>query len=355
VQAFAHGTNVAPNGSAKQSSTAHGGEAKRAIDGNTQADYAANGQTHTNEGEDRPWWELDLKSGQPVSEIAVWNRTGFEDRLDGFTLVVLDADRRELFKQTGIPAPRLTSKFAIPHDPAGGIRAAAIRALVTMKKDPAKVFAGLAARVQAGDQVPAAAKAMSQLPREAWAKDLADPLAAALVTWAKAVPAESRTTQDYSEVIQVANELAGLLAPERAAAARKVLAGLKVNVHVIKAVPEQLRYDTAEITVEPGKPFEIIFENPDLMPHNLVIVAPGASQAIATAVQSQAPDKLDRQGRAYVPDGDARVLAATKMLEAGQKETLRMTAPEKEGTYEFVCTFPGHWAVMQGKLVVKRP
>jgi azurin/glucose/arabinose dehydrogenase len=355
VQAMVHGANVAPRGTARQSSTAYDGSASRAIDGNTNPEYAANGQTHTNEGEDRPWWELDLGSGQGVSEIVVWNRSGYEERLEGFTLTVLDAQRRELFKKEGIPAPRLKSSIAIPHDPAGGIRAAAIRALVTMRNDPARVFAGLAGLVRSGEQVPAAARGISQLPREAWTKDLVDPLAAALVNWAKAIPAQGRTTRDFSEVIQVANELAGMLSPDRAAAARSVLAGLKVNVFVIKAVPEQLRYDTAAITVEAGKPFELIFENPDLMPHNLVIVTPGAAQDIAVAVQTQAPDKLDRQGRSYVPDGDARVLAATKMLESGQQETLRLTAPEKEGEYQFVCTFPGHWAVMQGKLVVKRP
>ncbi|MCW1887278.1 plastocyanin/azurin family copper-binding protein [Luteolibacter flavescens] len=353
VQVFANGENVALKGSAKQSSTAFDGGAQRAIDGKTNALYESGTQTHTNEGEDSPWWELDLKSDQPVSEIAVWNRQGFEDRLDGFTLTVLDADRQEIFKKTGNPAPRLSAKVEVPHDPAAGVRAAAIRALVTMKKEPAKVFTALAKLVQSGEQVPAAAKGISQLPRDAWAKDLADPVAAALVTWAKQVPADSRTTQDFSEVVQVANELAGMLSPDRAATARKVLADLKVNVFVIKAVPEQLRYDTTEITVEPGKPFEVIFENPDLMPHNIVFVQPGTVQAVATAVQAQAPDKLDSKGRSYVPENDPRILGATKMIEAGQKETLHLTAPEKEGVYEFVCTFPGHWSVMQGKLVVK--
>jgi azurin/glucose/arabinose dehydrogenase len=354
VQVFANGQNVAPGGSAKQSSTAHDGDAKRAIDGKTNASYESGTQTHTEEGEDHPWWELDLKSGQPVSEVAVWNRQGYEDRLNGFTLTVLDGDRHELFKKAGIPAPRLSSKIEVPYDPAAGVRVAAIRALVTMKKEPGRVFAGLAKLIQAGELVPAAAKAISQLPRESWSKDLADPVAAALVAWAKKVPADNRTTQDFSEVVQVANELAALLSPDRAAAARKVLADLKVNVFVIKAVPEQLKYDTTEITVEPGKPFEVIFENPDLMPHNLVFVQPGALQAVATAVQAQAPDKLDKQGRAYVPDNDSRILGATKLIEAGGKETLRLVAPSKEGVYEYVCTFPGHWAVMQGKLVVKR-
>jgi azurin/glucose/arabinose dehydrogenase len=354
VQVFANGVNVGPGGSAKQSSTAYEGVAQRALDGNSHSDYGSGTQTHTEEGEPQPWWEVDLKSDQHVSEIVVWNRAGYEERLEGFTLTVMDAGRRELFKKAGIPAPRLSCRIAIPHDPAAGIVASAIHALVSMGREPQQVFAGLAGLIRKGEQVPAAAKGISQLPRDAWSKELADPLAAALVNWAGKVPAEGRTSQDFSEVVQVANELAALLPPARAAAARKVLAGLRVNVFVIKAVREQLRFDTKELVVEAGKPFEVIFENPDLMPHNIVFVEPGTLQSVATAVQTQAPDKLDRQGRAYVPDNDPRVWGASKLLEAGQKETLRLTAPQKEGVYEFVCTFPGHWAVMQGKVIVTR-
>ena len=83
----------------------NGGDAQRALDGNTDPDYNRGGQTHTSEGEDNPWWEVDLKSDQAVSEIAVWNRAGFEERLEGFTLTVLDGGRNELFKKAGIPAP----------------------------------------------------------------------------------------------------------------------------------------------------------------------------------------------------------------------------------------------------------
>ena len=354
VQVFANGTNIAAGGVAKQSSTSNDGVAQRALDGNTNSDFNGGGQTHSAEGEANPWWEVDLKSDQAVSEIAVWNRAGFEDRLEGFTLTVLDAGRNELFKKAGIPAPRPTTKIPVPHDPAAGVRAAAIRVLVAMGKEPQKVFAGLAGLIQKNEEVPAAAKGISQLPREAWDKSAADPTAAALVNWAKKVPVEGRTTQDYSEVVQVANELAALLPPARAAAARQVLRDLRVSVFVIKAVREQLRFDTKRLVVEAGKPFEVILENPDQIPHNIVFVQPGTLQAVAEAVQAQAPDKLDRQGRAYVPENDPRVFAASKLLEAGQKEALTITAPSKEGIYEYVCTFPGHWAIMQGKLVVTK-
>jgi hypothetical protein len=40
------------------------------------------------------------------------------------------------------------------------------------------------------------------------------------------------------------------------------------------------------------------------------------------------------------------------MLEPGQKEKLFIQAPRTSGNYEFVCTFPGHWLIMWGTLVV---
>jgi azurin/glucose/arabinose dehydrogenase len=354
VQVFAGGVNVAGRGAATQSSTASGGEAQRAIDGRTDPDYTSGTQTHTNEGENNPWWEVDLKTDQPVEAVAVWNRAGYEDRLDRFTLTVLDSQRREIFKKPANPAPKLSSKIEVTSDPIAGLRGAAIRALVSMGKEPQQVFAGLAELIKKDEQVVAAAKGIALLPRTAWSAELADPAAGGLVTWARKVPAEDRTSQDYIEVVQVANDLAGLMPKDRAAVARKVLKDLRVNVFVVKAVREQLRYDTARIVVEAGKPFQIIFENPDAMPHNLVFVQPGTLQAVAETVQADPPDKLDSQGRAYVPDKDSRVLGATRMIDPGQKETLSMTAPGKEGIYEFVCTFPGHWAIMQGKLVVTR-
>jgi azurin len=115
-----------------------------------------------------------------------------------------------------------------------------------------------------------------------------------------------------------------------------------------------MRYDTPRIVVEAGKPFELIVENTDVMPHNLLVVSPGSRQAVAEAVQAKSPSQLDKKGRPYVPEKDTRVLEATRLLEPGQKETLKMTAPKNPGEYEYVCTFPGHWMIMWGRLIVTK-
>ena len=125
---------------------------------------------------------------------------------------------------------------------------------------------------------------------------------------------------------------------------------LGVPVFVIKSVREQMRFDVTEIIVEAGKDFEIIFVNEDMMPHNVVVVEPGAREEVGKKADQMVPTP-DRRGRTYVPR-DRRILAASRMIEPGMRTSLKMKAPETVGDYEYICTYPEHWLVMFGKLVV---
>ncbi|HVC94873.1 MAG TPA: DUF1553 domain-containing protein [Pirellulales bacterium] len=114
VQVFHGGENVAPRGDASQSSTAFDGTAKLAIDGNTDGRYfEAKSTTHTAPSEN-PWWEVDLKSAQPIDRIVVFNRTDptTEERLSNFRLLVLDELREPLWQQTVAAAPKPSAEFA---------------------------------------------------------------------------------------------------------------------------------------------------------------------------------------------------------------------------------------------------
>ena len=77
--------------------------------------------------------------------------------------------------------------------------------------------------------------------------------------------------------------------------------------------------------------------------------------AVGVAAAALTPEARDSKGRTFVPDLGS-VVAATKMLESGQSETLKIPASalRTEGEYEYVCTFPGHWAMMWGKLIVTK-
>ncbi len=106
VEVMSGGKNVAPEGKASQSSVGSGGVPERAIDGNKSPDFSAKGQTHTQEGLDaEPWWELDIGSLRPIASVQIWNREGFVERLKGFRLELLDAERKPVFVRENNPAP----------------------------------------------------------------------------------------------------------------------------------------------------------------------------------------------------------------------------------------------------------
>jgi len=109
VQAFdASGVNVALKGKAKQSTTGYGGDARLAIDGNTNGIFTAKSTTHTNDGDKAPYWEVDLGAEYDLSRLAVWNRTDnkLQSRLNGFKLSVLDRKRVPVWEQTFAKAPK---------------------------------------------------------------------------------------------------------------------------------------------------------------------------------------------------------------------------------------------------------
>ena len=106
VEVISAGKNVAKDGKATQSSTHGGAGAARALDGNKDPDYTKGGQTHTvNAGSTNPWWEVDLGVPKDIETIGIWNRKDFESRLNGFTLTLLDSDRKEVFRAVDFAAP----------------------------------------------------------------------------------------------------------------------------------------------------------------------------------------------------------------------------------------------------------
>jgi mono/diheme cytochrome c family protein len=113
VQVFAEAENLALRGSASQSSTDFDGPASRAIDGDTDGNYTgANSTTHTKLSDD-PWWEVDLKSNQPVDRIVIWNRTDNElhTRLANFRVALLDEKRNVVWAQTVAKAPKPSAEL----------------------------------------------------------------------------------------------------------------------------------------------------------------------------------------------------------------------------------------------------
>ena len=204
-----------------------------------------------------------------------------------------------------------------------------------------------------GKERNAAASAILAMPRDSWDKAQAGAIAESILEHAKKLDAGARTRQEFLELNQLGMEMASLADN---GALRKELRGLGVPVFVVKTVHEQMRYDTQRLVVEAGKPFEIILQNADAMPHNMVIVEPGQHMAVATAAMTMTindVDKKDKLHRQFLPKGH-KILDATPLVEAGEKASLKFSAPKKEGEYEYVCTFPGHGILMWGVLAVTK-
>ncbi|MEZ4702343.1 MAG: ThuA domain-containing protein [Rhodothermales bacterium] len=119
----------------------------------------------------------------------------------------------------------------------------------------------------------------------------------------------------------------------------------------LSVVVGQLKYDQTTFTVKPGQRVRIVFTNPDDMQHNLLILDQGATEAVGALADAMvtAPDAASRN---YVPDSPA-VLASTPLVDPRGSFTLEFTAPAAPGNYPYLCTFPGHWRIMQGVMVVR--
>lgn len=111
-----------------------------------------------------------------------------------------------------------------------------------------------------------------------------------------------------------------------------------------------LKFDVEQFTVRPGDKIKLVFNNNDDMQHNWLLVAPGATDEIGKAALDLGLQGANMQ---YIPVS-AKVLYHTGLLQPRSKETIYFTAPDKPGSYPYLCTYPGHYFLMRGILNVKK-
>jgi putative heme-binding domain-containing protein len=353
VEAYSDGRNIARQGKASQSSTAHGGDAKKAIDGNTSGKFNDGGQTHTQENSLNPWWEVDLGDEYPLDKIVVYNRTddGLGKRLEGFTIRVLNAKRQEVYVLDRIPAPKTKSDFPLGGGGSAGIvRRLAMNALTSVRGQELHTFQTLAQFIRDDIDRGAAIRAAQRIPKAHWPKDEAAPLLDIVLGFIRKIPAAQRTTPTALDALEFADALASLLPAADAKKIRAELGELGVRVIRLATLPERMSYDKEIIVVKAGKPVEFVFENTDLMPHNFVIAQPGSMEEIGQAAEAGAtqPGAAERH---YVPNS-AKILLSSTLLQPRESQQLSFTAPTQAGVYPYVCTYPGHWRRMYGALYV---
>ena len=126
--------------------------------------------------------------------------------------------------------------------------------------------------------------------------------------------------------------------------------GLKIMR--ISAVKERMLYDLKQFEIRAGRPVKLEFVNPDAISHNLLIIRPGTEEAVGLEVNRIIADPKQIEIGQYIPETHA-ILFHTEMVPPNSSETLRFIAPKEPGNYPYICTFPGHWTIMKGVMVVK--
>lgn len=145
-------------------------------------------------------------------------------------------------------------------------------------------------------------------------------------------------------------------APAAAATSTPAPAAGTAEVAAITIKPDTanpLAYDVKEFTVKAGQKVKLTFNNnhpavPQM--HNIVIGTPGSKDKLMSLAMQMASSP-DGMAKGYVPDAP-EILFHTKLLQPNQTEDLEFTAPAA-GSYPYLCTFPGHGAIMNGVMKVE--
>lgn len=119
-------------------------------------------------------------------------------------------------------------------------------------------------------------------------------------------------------------------------------------------VDDTMKYSVTSITAAPGEKLKVVLKSTSTMPrlamaHNFVLLQAGTK--VEPFLKAGAGN---RDADFIAPAERSKVIAATAMLGPGETAEVSFTVPAQRGTYPFICTFTGHYAMgMKGTLTVK--
>jgi len=120
---------------------------------------------------------------------------------------------------------------------------------------------------------------------------------------------------------------------------------------VILKAAKNLMFDQTEIRLPAGQAVKLTFQNPDSVPHNWALLKPGTLQKVGEQCNRLISDP-QAAAQHYIPSS-SDILAYTNVVEPYAEHTIYFRVPSEPGRYPYLCTFPGHWMVMNGVLVVE--
>jgi azurin len=117
------------------------------------------------------------------------------------------------------------------------------------------------------------------------------------------------------------------------------------------AAAKNLMFDRVELRARAGEALRLTFTNPDAVPHNWALLKPGTLQQVGQQANQLISDP-NAAANHYIPDTE-NVLVYTDIVSPYSNFTIYFHAPTKPGRYPYLCTFPGHWMVMNGTMIVE--
>ena len=127
---------------------------------------------------------------------------------------------------------------------------------------------------------------------------------------------------------------------------------VEITINALGNPPGTMKFKETEVEVTAGSKVMLTFMNPDVLQHNLVLVNKEKTNAVGALADAMLTDP-EALKKNYVPSSDD-VIASTKLVNPGGLEKIEFIAPSEPGDYPYICTFPGHWRLMQGKIKVTK-
>ena len=122
---------------------------------------------------------------------------------------------------------------------------------------------------------------------------------------------------------------------------------------MLGVVPAVMKFDKTELEVKAGAKVMLLFANKACpLQHNFLLLKVGAKDKVGALADKMLADPNALKNN-YFPVSDDILVKGTKLVGTGQSDLVEFTAPAEPGDYPYICTFPGHWRLMNGVLKVK--
>ena len=115
---------------------------------------------------------------------------------------------------------------------------------------------------------------------------------------------------------------------------------------------DAMQFSKTELRATAGQEISLTLKNSgkmekSVMGHDFVLLKPGVD------IPAFGHEAMSAVTTDYIPESQRKsIIAYTKLLGPGESDTIQFTITEK-GTYDYICSFPGHYMIMKGKLIIE--